>query len=215
MRKFLKNIDKTLVPCMIGALLVIIVFQLLGGNDALGWISSVLQVVTVALAISAWLSAKAVLNEHKKIIEKATSDVESVVLIIDIGHKNIEGQVSSYAKFKGILPTDYNLSLQSFLPDEIPKDFQVEISDRLVNVYSEKDMPTDMQGAAEYRNNFMDTISDVAKYFRHNGVKTVHLFCQSPVVLSYYVGDLLKNNFTVVVYHYTRNSSDTESYIPV
>ena len=68
-------------------------------------------------------------------------------------------------------------------------------------MYDNNGMPTSEKEAKCYRFNFVKSLSAVEEKMRNMGINTIHLFYAGPIVLSYYIGEELKNNFNVVVYY--------------
>ena len=183
-----------------------------GGNDYLGLVSNIFQVVTVGIAIAAWICAMDYLSDRRKHVQKVQNNPNSAIYMISLADKDIRGQVETYVKNKRIVNKNTNIA---YLPlqDSIPSGFSIEVSERFVNINCPR-MPETEKTAARYLKDYMETLGVANNYIRKNGYKEVHLFMLCPVVLSYYVGKEMNNNFTVIPYHFTKDDS-VEIYIPV
>ena len=198
MKRFLRYFNRWLILCIVISTFVIGLSLWFGGDEGLGRISGILQVITTALAVTAWLSAQKMLNEHNQMIRSIKENAESVVLVIDIGKKDIDGQVESFVN---------EASQEIILKGSIPDGFAADYSKRFVTI-SGKDMPENEDAAGKYRTDFVDSVTAVASFLRQKGVTDIHLFYQGPLVLSYYLGEIFKNNFNVANYHHTHGGDN-------
>lgn len=190
-------------------------------SEWLGMVSNVLQVFTVAFAVFAWIDAKNALNRRMDAIDNAKSDKNSVIMVVDLKSnpssevikfgKGIISQVREYIKDQGILSVSETDS-PTVLPG-VAENFQVELyaADRLINFIG-GDMPDTADGAINYIDAFENTLNTTVQRIRNNGATTILLFCSAPIVISYFIGSNLKNNFHVVIYHYSNNK---RTYIPL
>lgn len=219
MKVFWKNFNVWFGVFMLAAV-AIIVACVLCSDDLLGWVSNALQVVTVAIAMAAWFSAKSTMKARKKELEKACKAPQQIVLIVDIGGKVIRNQVLDYAKENGI-PTWKDDKEKGW--GDLPKNFTVTecASDddqlQMIHICSGA-MPVDpknQEETVEFKDNLCGVINNIAYKMRINNVSTIHLFYTGPVALTYYLGQSFKNSFEkVIVYHYVKVSGK-DAYIPI
>ena len=214
---FYKGISFWLIIAAIVSVLLLLVDKVYN-KESLGLVSNILQVFTVAIAISAWMVARDNLKKRKRILEAAEKGAGTVAVIVDIADKDsdthgkgIIRQVKDYLTRRGFINSNINDDKPKLLPGNVPNNFKIELfySGKLVNLIGVR-MPEDTTDALEYVDQFKATLKIVENNLRERGVTEILLFYNGPAVITFFVGEDFKNNFTVGVYHYTKTT-----YIPL
>ena len=181
-------------------------------TELLNTIISVVTLFTFVLSLSTWLKIQS-LRSSKPVVP-ASSSTDTAIVVISIGNADITDPVITYCnkentKYRGILSGAGFRNPEAFYTaDEEIKDSGYTIScrgeDSRIVVLSRDQI--------EYER-VPDTAEQIYKAFggleqalHINGVSNLHLFYMGPVVVPFYIGELLSNRFNVYIYKYEKGA---------
>ena len=183
----------------VAGILASVVLQLLGG-EKLSFISSSLQIITSLFVIASFIYAY-----FRFFNEKSTDKITNNNVIISVSLTDISADVLKYAKeAKLIAPNlelnnaDIDKNFDNFYIKNVDNYFSIESKESAIreDVFSER--------MREYQKVVIavkERMKQVKVEGENNGVQ-VHLFCKGPIVLGYWMGEAMKNNYSVCLYYF-------------
>lgn len=207
------------VAIIIGFLLITYIISIrtnIKWVDFLNQAGVFVTLATAALAFSTWLNVQRMRSAKPPLPGKAGDN--AAILVIDIGKKNILGNVqmscSSNDKLKGLLSgtgfsntksiLDLNSQIKSY-------GYQVNVPNESRIISLTGDYAPDNEEIAQdvYR-----AFSWIDRALHENGISVLHVFYSGPVIVPFFLGELFSNSFAIYIYKYVRRRTKENSTKP-
>ena len=181
-------------------------------TELLNTIVSVVTLFTFALSLSTWLKIQS-LRSSKPVVP-ALPTMDTAIVIISIGNIVITDQVIAYcnkesSRYRGILSGAGFRNPEAFhaADDEI-KNSGYTIScrgeDSRVVVLSRKQIEN--EHVPDTAEQIYQAFGSLEQALHINGISNLHLFYMGPVVVPFYIGELLSNRLNVYIYKYEKGT---------
>ena len=204
------RIRELLKPVGVYVVIVLVIAALAKFNgmktgELLSTINILTGLFTTVLAAMTWLNVQMLRRTLPP--DPPEGGQGAAIVIIDIGNGNIEGAVFDYCEtqdlFKEMLHGSGFRNRQVF--DDINS--QISGSGYLVNGIGEDRRAiilarAPIENAEDSASQIYQAFGWLEKALRENGISDLHIFYFGPVIIPFYIGELLSNRFNVYIYKY-------------
>jgi hypothetical protein len=218
--RFLKSLRPLALPILVTAVvmgIIAIVARLLSGSFfvIINNVNQLTSLFVVILSASTWIGVQRLRNSRPKVPTTPGSD--SAIVIIDIGKIQIEGDVRVYCEkeetFRGMMHGAGFRRKESFeeLNDSIGGTGfavgEIEADERVVVMSKGR-----LQEIADTAEHVYKAFRGLASALHQNGISDLYIFYAGPVVVPFYIGELLSNQFKVYIYKYPGSNGSKYDY---
>jgi hypothetical protein len=214
--RFLKSLRPLALPILVTAVvmgIIAIVARLLSGSFfvIINNVNQLTSLFVVILSASTWIGVQRLRNSRPK------TGSDSAIVIIDIGKIQIEGDVRVYCEkeetFRGMMHGAGFRRKEAFeeLNDSIGGTGfavgEIEADERVVVMSRGR-----LQEIADTAEHVYKAFRGLASALHQNGISDLYIFYAGPVVVPFYIGELLSNQFKVYIYKYPGSNGSKYDY---
>jgi hypothetical protein len=214
--RFLKSLRPLALPILVTAVvmgIIAIVARLLSGSFfvIINNVNQLTSLFVVILSASTWIGVQRLRNSRPK------PGSDSAIVIIDIGKIQIEGDVRVYCEkeetFRGMMHGAGFRRKEAFeeLNDSIGGTGfavgEIEADERVVVMSKGR-----LQEIADTAEHVYKAFRGLASALHQNGISDLYIFYAGPVVVPFYIGELLSNQFKVYIYKYPGSNGSKYDY---
>jgi hypothetical protein len=214
--RFLKSLRPLALPILVTAVvmgIIAIVARLLSGSFfvIINNVNQITSLFVVILSASTWIGVQRLRNSRPK------PGSDSAIVIIDIGKIQIEGDVRVYCEkeetFRGMMHGAGFRRKEAFeeLNDSIGGTGfavgEIEADERVVVMSKGR-----LQEIADTAEHVYKAFRGLASALHQNGISDLYVFYAGPVVVPFYIGELLSNQFKVYIFKYPGSNGSKYDY---
>ena len=224
LKEFFKDNITDIIIAMFSVVVGIVAFLVLGDNT-LGILSNILQVLTTVIAALAWNKARLALQKRKHIDVKIDGNdlVLAVSLLGDtkpniaqlIKRENVklaeikDDETMIHQGANNYLSLNISLLKDPVSDDNIGKVFEIKSMDER-NIIPDNDP----ECLADYIEDLKECLNQAYLYTNKNAIPQIHMFIFAPVAFASFTVPPFANKKSVVIYH-LRKEKDGREYIRV
>lgn len=208
------------------AIIVMALFLKTPLSESVGVVASFVSIFTAILAFLTWYNLQKI--QYARPRKSVSADSNSAVLVVDVGEKNIWGNVIRYCeaenRFSAIMQgtgfeypglfSDANEGIKiTEYKIDVPKQDRRIIKVTRPNIIIKRGYDT------KFEEQIKDPAWQCYKAFKmidgvlhENGISELHVFYAGPVFIPFFIAELFSNQYKVNIYHYVPSSAETGTY---